>query len=124
MASTINWKNINDEITQKAIVAVNSSLNDLKVEIDRNTPIDTAELIQNTVITPATIIGQRVSGTVSNDTPYAVYVEYGVQQKTYNYHKYKQIFYINFFLTYMRDFDFDCDKVSNSWLKVLHYIIV
>ena len=94
MASTINWKNINDEITQKAIVAVNSSLNDLKVEIDRNTPIDTAELIQNTVITPATIIGQRVSGTVSNDTPYAVYVEYGVQQKTYNYHKYKQIFFV------------------------------
>jgi len=40
---------------------VNGVLDDLKKEIDKNTPIDTRELLDNTKIKAATTSGNRVS---------------------------------------------------------------
>jgi hypothetical protein len=49
---------------------VNTGLVILKDKIDENTPEDTKTLIENNKITPAEIRGDRVIGSVSNDTPY------------------------------------------------------
>jgi hypothetical protein len=49
---------------------VNTGLVILKDKIDENTPEDTKTLIENNKITPAVINGDRVIGSVSNDTPY------------------------------------------------------
>jgi hypothetical protein len=66
----------------------------LKVEIDLNTPIDQGELISNTKIAKADIVWNQIKWSVYNDTSYANYVEYGVQWKTYNYHKQKRIYFV------------------------------
>lgn len=94
MASEIDWDKLEREAVKTATRAVDESLALVKDEVDRNTPIDTGTLIANTRIRPAERVGDRISGSVYNETEYGKYVEYGVMGKTYNYHKLKRVFYV------------------------------
>lgn len=73
-----------DEITFETV----DKLTDLaKQLIDEKTPEDTKTLIGNNKRKPTRREWTMVIGEVENTTPYAVYVEYGVQGKEYTYHK-------------------------------------
>lgn len=62
--------------------------------IDEKTPEDTTVLVENNKKKPTRKEGAFIIGEVENTTPYAPYVEYWVQGKTYNYHKPKgQVFH-------------------------------
>lgn len=73
-----------DEITFEAV----DKLADLAKElIDAKTPEDRRILVGNNEKKPTVREGGVVVWSVENTTPYAPYVEYGVQGKSYNYHK-------------------------------------
>lgn len=80
-----------DDIT----FAVVDKLTDLaKERIDEKTPEDTKILVGNSERKPTRRESWRAIWEVENSTPYASYVEYGVQGKEYNYHKPKDaVFY-------------------------------
>ena len=66
---------------------VDNAVEYLKTKIDEKTPEDTFELIKNNKIEKASRNGNKITGKVYNETPYAEYVEYGVRQADYNYYK-------------------------------------
>lgn len=116
MATDINWDNIEKAIIKNATQAINETLVKIQDEVNANTPIDTGDLAQNTKIRPAEIIGNNISGSVYNETEYGKYVEYGVQGKTYNYHKAKRIFFVG---VGARMFTRAYDKMKPTIIKVL-----
>lgn len=116
MATDINWDNIEKAIIKNATQAINETLVKIQDEVNANTPIDTGDLAQNTKIRPAEIIGNNISGSVYNETEYGKYVEYGVQGKTYNYHKGKRIFFVG---VGARMFTRAYDKMKPTIIKVL-----
>ncbi len=59
-------------------------LYDYAVEIS---PTDTKEFIQNHKIIKARTEWNKIIWTLENDTEYAIYLEYGVQWKEFNYYK-------------------------------------
>lgn len=87
MAQDINWGNVETLIINQVTDAINESINMAKIEIDKNTPVDTGELIASNKVNPAKQDGDIIRGSVSNETEYGVYVEYGVLGRKYNYHK-------------------------------------
>lgn len=89
MKLTLNAGKVYAEKMSEVVDKVNTGLGILKAQIDENTPEDTLKLIKNNVITPAVMVGDRVIGSVSNDTPYALNVEYWftTENKAFNYHK-------------------------------------
>ena len=94
MASDINWDNLEKSMMSSAKQAINEALVKIQDEVNLNTPIDTGDLVQNTKIRPAEKSGDKITGSVYNATEYGKFVEYGVQGKTYNYHKAKRIFFV------------------------------
>lgn len=60
-----------------------------KVQIDSRTPEDTGKLIKKNKLKPARLIGTTIIASVENDSEYAAHVEYGINQKSMNYHKYR-----------------------------------
>jgi len=85
------------DFEKKAVKQIEKSLNDameeMKYQIDQNTPIDTSKLINDTKVRKTQLVGNKLVASVDNRTKYAVYVEYGVGGRKYNYHKRKQVYY-------------------------------
>jgi hypothetical protein len=95
---------------------INEALWVLKVSIDQKTPEDTKTLLWNNEIEKASQSGNVISGKVSNDTKYWIYVEYGVS-KPYNYHKPKwSIFYT---WTWARMFTRGFDEKKREIIKII-----
>lgn len=67
--------------------AINTALKYVKKEIDDKTPEDTRTLVGNNNINDASTDNGKSMWSVSNSTPYAIYVEHWVWGKAYNYHK-------------------------------------
>lgn len=107
----VNFDAIERKVFESARVAINSELVKLKNEIDINTPIDEWDLINDTTIFEADIVWNQIIGSVFNNNDHATYVEYGVQGRTYNYHKQKRIFYV---WVGARMFTRAYDKLKNS----------
>ena len=83
-------RKLNDRLEK----AINESLETLKKSIDEKTPEDTKTLLGNNDIEKAKQSWNEIKGRVYNETKYWIYVEYGVKNRDYNYHKPKgQIFY-------------------------------
>lgn len=84
-------KSLNDRLEK----AINKSLETLKNSIDEKTPEDTKTLLGQTRIEQAKQSWNEIIGKVINDnTEYWLYVEYGVKNRAYNYHKPKwSVFY-------------------------------
>lgn len=59
-------------------------LNDFAVEIS---PEDTGDFVKNHKIISAKIENNKIVWTLENNTPYAIYLEYWVWWKEYNYYK-------------------------------------
>ena len=94
MARDIDWGKIERDAVLDVTRAIDESLVLVKDEVDVNTPIDEGELIAGTKIRPAKRDGDRISGSVYNEVEHGKYVEYGVMGRTYNYHKFKRVFYV------------------------------
>lgn len=69
---------------------------EIKAEVDKLTPEDTLELIGNNKVSEVEKHGNVYTVRVYNDTPYAIYVEYGAKDgRRFGYHKPKgKIFYV------------------------------
>ena len=69
---------------------------EVKAEVDKLTPEDTLELLENNKVSGVEKNGNTYSVKVYNDTPYAVHVEYGAKDgRKFGYHKPKgKLFYI------------------------------
>ncbi len=79
-------KYINEKKIQ-VIKAVNESVDYLYKEIRKNSPTDTKKYINNHKKNKAVDFSWTIVGGVENSTSYAIFLEMGVEQKTYNYHK-------------------------------------
>lgn len=66
---------------------VNKTLDETKQLVDDKTPEDTKTLLWNNKLNPATVTWSTVKWSVSNNTPYVFFVEFGVWWKNYNYNK-------------------------------------
>ena len=69
---------------------------EVKAEVDKLTPEDTLELLENNKVSGVEKDGNTYSVKVYNDTPYAVHVEYGAKDgRKFGYHKPKgRLFYV------------------------------
>lgn len=69
---------------------------EVKAEVDKLTPEDTLELLENNKVSWVEKNGNTYSVKVYNDTPYAVHVEYGAKDgRKFGYHKPKgNLFYV------------------------------
>ena len=69
---------------------------EVKAEVDKLTPEDTLELLENNKVSEVEKNGNTYSVKVYNDTPYAVHVEYGAKDgRKFGYHKPKgRLFYV------------------------------
>lgn len=69
---------------------INQWLNILNNDIKLKTPIDTWELIWNNIIINAKSDWNTIKGSVYNETKHALYVEYWIKSKNYNYYKWNR----------------------------------
>lgn len=69
---------------------------EVKAEVDKLTPEDTLELLENNKVSGVEKDGNTYSVKVYNDTPYAIHVEYGAKDgRKFGYHKPKgKLFYV------------------------------
>ena len=69
---------------------------EVKAEVDKLTPEDTLELLENNKVSEVEKNGNTYSVKVYNDTPYAVHVEYWAKDgRKFGYHKPKgRLFYV------------------------------
>lgn len=69
---------------------------EVKAEVDKLTPEDTLELLENNKVSEVEKNGNTYSVKIYNDTPYAVHVEYGAKDgRKFGYHKPKgKLFYV------------------------------
>ena len=112
----LNIKAINAELNDRVEWAINESLDMLKIEIDKNTPEDTKNLLWNTEITKAIHVNNRMAGKIFNDTEYWLYVEYWLW-RSFRYNKPKwSIFYIG---NGARMFTRAFDKLENKILNLI-----
>jgi hypothetical protein len=90
----INLGKYENAINDSIINWINTSLSILKNAIDSHTPEDTRTLLWNNKINRASNISWTIKWSVENNTEYAIYVEYWVRWKSFNYHKPKwSVFY-------------------------------
>jgi len=116
----IDSNRLQKELIQNYLRKVNHAVDVLKTEIDRLTPEDTKNLLQNNRVKPAVLIGDKVVGSVYNETDYAFFVEYWVGWNAYNYHKPKgNTFYRGIGnRTFTRSLDTirqDLNKILEQW---------
>ncbi len=69
---------------------------EVKAEVDKLTPEDTLELLENNKVSEVEKDGNTYSVKVYNDTPHAIHVEYGAKDgRKFGYHKPKgKLFYV------------------------------
>lgn len=77
----------------KQINAINEILEVAKKYAENISPVDTGDYINSHKTNTAEYLGDKVVGSLVCTSPYAAIIEYGVQGKTYNYHKGKQTIY-------------------------------
>lgn len=82
----LNINKLEKELMDKLEAGIEKSTDLLKQNIDSITPENTKTLLWNNK-SEVSVEKGKVIGKVSNDTPYAIYVEYWVEWKAYNYHK-------------------------------------
>ena len=84
-----------ENIIEKSLIDwVNKWLEILKNTIDSKTPEDTKTLLWNNKIKQAVPVWWVIKWSVENTTEYAIFVEYWVRWRDYNYHKPKwSVFY-------------------------------
>lgn len=94
MAKDINFSKEFQSVIKAVTQAVNAGVDELKNNIDSKTPEDTKTLLGNNKIKKASLSGEQITASVSNDTEYAQYVEYGIWWRKYRYNKPKgNVFY-------------------------------
>lgn len=82
------------EYAKRLVSWVNKALPILLAELKRLTPEDTWDMLNSFVVKWASFDWQKVVWVISNTAEHAIYVEYGVNWLTYNYHKPKwNVFY-------------------------------
>ena len=81
------YSQIKKELAKKLLKWVKKWILLLSEEINANTPEKSKTLLGNNKVEDAKQIGDMIIAKVSNDTPYAGYVEYWVMWWWYNFHK-------------------------------------
>lgn len=74
-------------LEERAKAGIDAALRDLRDYAVRISPEDTKRFVESHEIHEAHKVGTSVVGSLVNETPYAIYLEYGVLGKQYNYHK-------------------------------------
>lgn len=74
---------------KEGLKRIQAAIEYAKVQIDSRTPEDTGKLVKKNKLKPARLIGTTIIASVENDSEYAAHVEYGINQKSMNYHKYR-----------------------------------
>jgi len=83
----INFNDIQKEIDKSITDWINKATKYLKDKVDEKTPEDTKTLLWNNKQVKARKLWNNYIWSVENDTEYAVYVEYWVWWKDFNYNK-------------------------------------
>lgn len=76
-----------DKVSEVTFATVDKLTDLAKELIEEKTPEDTKTLVGNMEKLPTRREWESVIGEIKNETPYAIYVEYGVHGKEYTYHK-------------------------------------
>ena len=90
MKVALNEGNIVKYYFNKLLGSQNKQWNILLNELKRLTPEDTQEMVNSYVMETKREWFQYTT-TIKNTAPHAIYVEYGVKGKAYNYHKPKWV---------------------------------
>jgi hypothetical protein len=83
----INFNDIQKEIDKSITDWINKATKYLKDKVDEKTPESTKTLLWNNKQVKARKLWNNYIWSVENDTEYAVYVEYWVWWKDFNYNK-------------------------------------
>ena len=83
----INFNDIQKEIDKSITDWINKATKYLKDKVDEKTPEDKKTLLWNNKQVKARKLWNNYIWSVENDTEYAVYVEYWVWWKDFNYNK-------------------------------------
>lgn len=82
------------EYEKRLVVGIRKAIPVLLEELKRLTPEDTRNMLESYVVEDVKVEWDKVIGSIRNDADYAIYVEYGINGISYNYHKPKgTVFY-------------------------------
>lgn len=74
---SVNIPDNTAHIAQAAAAGVNDTLSAMDETLHAVTPVDTGLLVSSYVVHQAVVSGTSVRGSITNDTPYYVFVNYG-----------------------------------------------
>jgi len=75
------------ELRKRARIWVTKALPVLMEELKKLTPEDTKEMLNSYKVLETKEYADRVEWSITNDSEHAIFVEYGVKWKEYDYHK-------------------------------------